>query len=390
VSPVHLVASPDDYLLELEVDAVVDSLRASLDGAEPEVLGAAVTPEELAVELCSPSLFAAQRILVAPEIASWLDVTAQKQPRIAAKPATVDATALVQVLESGVGDGIALVMGACCHAKPKGALASAVEKHGELHWQPTPEAPKPWEDLLLSKDQERLLDALLERTAGGVAFAPAARKLLFERLGFAPRALASEVRKLAAASSDGRIDEELVRALSFPRERSIEVVDDAIFGRRVAPVLDLMAAARGSLQVRDWNGQAVDNDRVPQMVFSRAVTTLQQLLYLRRVAASAGFADEMAPERTGDRWWYPQRFSKQVGPALVARLEADAPSPLVRAGSKPLSMFRLGGFFKGAGRYGDAELVDALAAAGPVERALRGDLAFEAVSVWLAEAIGAG
>jgi hypothetical protein len=388
VARVELVASPDDYLLELELDTVIAAVRAACGGVEPEVFGPETAPEKLAVELCSPSLFTPQRLLVAPEIGSWVDVPALKQSRLGARPATVDATVLVQVLGEGVADGIVLVLGACCHGRPRGALISAVEDVGQVHWHPVPDAPKPWEDLVLSKDQERLLSGLLERTAGEIGFTPAARCLLFERLGFAPRSLVQEARKLVAASADGTVDEDLVRALSFPRERSLEVVSEGLLSRRVAPLLDLMAAAQDKALIRDWSGRAIDNERVASMVFSSAVMTFQQLLYLRRLAARVGLADEMAPQRTSDEFWYPRRFSKGIGPALASHLEADAPSPMVRAGSKPPSIFRLGTLFRGAGRYTDRELVDGLAAAGEVELAGRGNLAIEAVAVWLVGVFG--
>ena len=387
MTQVHLIASPDDYLLELELDAVVAAVRESYGDVEPEIIGAETTPEELAVELCSPSLFAPQRVLVAPEIEAWVDVPAQRQPRIAARPATVDATAVAQVLGDGLAEGIALVLGACCDAKPKGVLAAAVETTGQLHWQPVPAAPKPWEDVVLTREQEQLLGTLLQRTAADIAFTPEARGLLFERLGFAPRSLVQEARKLAAASLDGTVDEDLVRSLCFPREHSLEVVSDGLLGRRAALILDLLAAAQANAQVRDWQGGVVDTNAVPRIVYSQAVTIFQQLLYLRRVAAKAGLGDEMAPQRTSGEYWYPRQFKQGIGPALVSLLEADAPSPVIRQGSKSPTVFRLGGLFKGAGRYSDHELVDGLAASGEVERALRGDLPFEAVSVWIANVL---
>jgi hypothetical protein len=45
-------------------------------------------------------------------------------------------------------------------------------------------------------------------------------------------------------------------------------------------------------------------------------------------------------------------------------------------------LFALGGLFKGAGEYGDEDLVTALTELGRVETALRGDMATEALTVW--------
>ncbi len=70
-SHIHLVASPDDFLLEGKLRSILQPLSAEL-GVEPEILAEDITPEELAVELCSPSLFAPQRLLVVPEVREWI------------------------------------------------------------------------------------------------------------------------------------------------------------------------------------------------------------------------------------------------------------------------------------------------------------------------------
>ena len=386
----HLVSSPDDYLLEGAVSRLVADLRPQFDDVEPEVLDPEVTPEDLALELCSPSLFTPSRLIVIPDVTSWVDVPGERRKGgLGAVPAEVDPAAAVEVLEGGLPPGMALVMGACCHSKPKGALVSAVESQGGLHWHPLPPSPKPWEDVAVSEAQEAVLNELLTRAAGDAVITPAARSLLIERLGFAPRALVQEGRKLASACSDGEVDEELVRMLSFPPERSLEVVWESVMEREVAPVLDLLAAADGNLLVRDRGGSPVRPDMLPQIVLATVSAAVQQLLYLRQVVARLGLSEELAPERTAESWWYPRHFSKKIAPTIIAELEAQAPSPLVRSGAKTPTAFRLGGLFKGAGRYRDDELVAAVAAIGPVEVALRGDMASEAVASWLTEFVSA-
>lgn len=377
---VHLVASSDDYLLEEALGETMRAVCAELGDVEPEIMPDEMTPEALSVELCSPSLFAPQRVLVVPEIRSWLDTGARRQP----EPDDVDLTPLVQVLGEGVADGIALVMGACCRGKPKGALVDAVDEVGEFRWRPAPEAPKPWEDAVLSKEQEAMLRQLLTKAAGDVRFTPRATRLLLERLGFAPRRLMQEGRKLAAANVGGEVDEELVIALSFPRERSLDVVWDAVFERRAAPILDIMAATDAGILVRDRQGRTVTAQGAPYVLFGQVSSILQNLLYLRRLAAEHGFLDEMAPDRTRDDFWYPKKFKNGLGPKLVDVIGSDAPSPLQRPGGKGPTLFILGRLFKGAGRYSDQDLVGALADLGAVEAALRGDMPREALSVWLA------
>ncbi len=387
--PVYLVASSDDYLLEEALSETVRVVCAEFGDIDPETMPEALTPEDLSVELCSPSLFTPQRVLVVPEIRTWIEIPAKRppDPRPAEK-AAVDSAPVVQVLGEGIADGIALVMGACCHSKPKGPLVDAVDATGGFRWQPVPEPPKPWEDAILSREQEAMLRTLLSKVAGDVRFTPEAARLLLDRLGFAPRLLVQEGRKLAAANVDGMVDEELVLALSFPKERSLDVVLDALLERTATPVLDIVAAAAAGLSVRDRHGRIMTPEGVPIALLGQASLVFQRLLYLRMLTAGNGLIDEMAPERTRDRYWYPSRFKKGIGPELLELIEADAPSPLLRSGSKPPSLFMLGGLFRGAGRYRTSELEAAVAELGTVETALRGDFAMEALSVWFTGILG--
>jgi hypothetical protein len=91
----------------------------------------------------------------------------------------------------------------------------------------------------------------------------------------------------------------------------------------------------------------------------------------------------MAIDKTRDDFWYPRQFKNGFGPKLLEFVKADAPSPIQRAGGKAPTLFALGRLFKGAGCYSDDDLVKAIAGIGAVETALRGDMAQEALSVWL-------
>jgi hypothetical protein len=381
VAPVYLVASSDDYLLEEAVAETLGTVCAEYGAVEPETMPDEITPEDLSVELCSPSLFAPQRVLLVPDVRDWIDIPARRPPGPRpAQKAEVDAAPVVQVLGEGLSEGIALVMGALCHSRPKGKLVDAVDETGEVWWQPVPPAPKPWEDAVLSAEQEAMLRKLLAKVAGEVRFTPEASRLLLDRLGFA---LVQEGRKLSAASVDGVVDEDLVLALSFPKERSLDVVSDGILARRSRPILDILAAADAGIQVRDRQGRSVTSKGVPQRVFSQVSALLQNFLYLRRLAAQHGLLDEMAPERTGDDFWYPRVFKNGLGPRILEMVKTDGPSPLHGGRGRPPSLFALGGQFKGAGLYSDDDLVTALADLGAVETALRGDMPKEALTVWI-------
>jgi hypothetical protein len=385
VAPVSLIASSDDYLLEERMNQEIASACDALGGAEPEVLPPETTPEALAVELCSPSLFAPQRVLVAPDVRLWLGAPA---PRGGLKGRTeeeeIEADALVQVLDEGVAEDIALVMGAWCGAKPQGPLVAAVEEAGGFHWESLPEPPKPWEDVAVSKEQEAVLRKILHRAVGEVQFTEAAVRLLLDRLGFAPRLLAQEGRKLAAAGGGQPVDEELVRALSFPKERSLDVVRDAVLARNAAPILDILNAAEAGVAVRNWQGEAVDPRALPPILLSQTASLFQQLLYLRRVAANHDLLGEMAPSRTQSGRWYSNSFKTGIGPELFDHLEADKPSPVLRAGARKPTMWNIGLLFSGAGRYSDAALIGALADLGGVEAGIRGDMPIETLTRWFA------
>ena len=384
-----LIAAADDFLLEEALNEVVARACADFDDVEPEILPPETTPEQLAVELCSPSLFAPYRVLVTPDICAWLEEPSpRRKAKAGGKSGVRDVGPLVELLQEQLPGQVALVMGAVCSREPKGDLVQAIEKTGTLQWMPVPEAPKPWEDVILSKDQAGVLREVLRRAVGDVRFTPEAERLLLERLGFAPRLLAQEGRKLATAGTGGVVDEDLVRALSFPRERSLDVMLDALLDRRAEPILDLVAAALGGIPVLDRQGKIMDEGRVSVSLVGQTSAVFQQLLYLRRAAADIDLADEMLPERTARPRWYVRTFRDGIAPALGTFLESDAPSPVVREGGKAPKPWYLSKLFAGAGRYSDEELAARLGELGELEAATRGPLAMDAVFAWFARALG--
>ncbi len=385
---IRLIAASDDYLLEERLIAEVAEVCSELGGVEPEVQSEEATPETVAMELVSPSLFARERVLLVRDVREWLDGAAPSGVK-ALKTAAPDPQPLIHVLAEGLPEGMGLVMGAWCGRKPGGDLVEAVAKIGSFEWIPLPPPPKPWEDAVLSREQQKVLEAILLKAANGVPFHQRARRLLLERLGFAPRLLVQEVRKLTAAAGDGEVDEELVRRLTFPRERSLEVVREAVLERKLEPLFDLIAAAASGAPVNDWQGQRLEPGRFGPTLFGQVTNLQHQLLYLRRVAEAAGLGSEMAPEQTGRGGWYQKRFKDGIAPDLIARFKQDAPSPLIRPGGKPPTPFSLGALFAGAGRYSDAELTAAIADASTVEAGIRQEpFPLEALTVWFSAFIG--
>jgi hypothetical protein len=377
-----LIACSDDFLLEGAVAEETTRMRAELGVDEHETVGEDTTPEAVAVEVFSPSLFSPQRVLVVPNAIAWVE--AKSPPGAPARPAGIDVGPLVRALDSGVPDGIALILGVWSAGKPKGPLVDVVKRHGSFTWVGLPPAPKPWEDVVVSAEQAAALRRVLRDVAPEARLAAAAERLLFDRLGFAPRQLAQEVQKLvAAAGDDGVIDEDLVRRLTFPRERSLEVVQDAVLDREVSRIVDLLAAAGGGLPVRDWRGERLDAEAVPLILVGQVAGLLVRLLYVRRCAVEMGVETMLDPRQTSDRGWYSSRFKGRVGSELLQRIVEDPGAPWPATGRKP-SEWTLGNLFKGAGRYRDDELVAALDAAGRLESAVRGPTKMEAVSAWIA------
>jgi hypothetical protein len=384
VPSLTLIACSDDFLLEDSVNQAVASACAGFGGVEPEVYDEGLTADSLAVELCSPSLFSPSRVLVVPEVRPWLEAAA---PAGAPDGVVVgDPSPLLAVIQEGLSEEIALVMGAWCRSKPKGPLVEAITASGDFRWIPLPEPPKPWEDVPLSKEQRCVLKELLDRVVGEVRFTTDAEVLLLERLGFAPRLLVQEARKLVAAAGEQReVDEELVRQLTFPRERSLEVVRDAVLQRDVRALLDLVDAAAAGVPVSDWRGQRLDPMGVAIVLCGQVFNLLEQLLYLRQAAIELGLEGELDRARTGDRGWYRRRFKPQLAERIIDHL-MERSSPLTRGGKTP-SAWALGQLFEGASRYRGDELAGALADGGEVEAALRGPMALAALSSWITRSL---
>ncbi len=386
---VHLVASPDDYLLQERLDRLLDEVRSGLGGVEPELLSDEAAPEAVALELSSPSLFTPQRLLVVSDVTAWITRAGGRagKKKAAESEAAVDLSALTGILEEGLSDQMGLVMAAVSATAPKGPLVDAVKACGTLHWLPLPPPPKPWDEVPVSLEQAAVLRDVIRHAAGEVRFARAAERLLFDRLGFSPRLLASEARKLAAAAAGGEVGEELVRQLCFPKQRSLETARDAVLERRPEPLLDLLLAAEAGQVVRDFQGRQLDGKGAAFSLVAQAWSIFQQLFYLRRLAVRSGLLDEMDPERTNVERWYPRRFKDGIAPRLKELLEEDAPSPVVQTGRRTPHPFALGHLFRAAGRYSDEELADALADLGAVEAALRGDRSQEVVSAYFARVL---
>jgi len=373
-----LLASTDDYLLAEALAEAVESVCRELEVDAAEQLPDGLTPEAVAVELENRSLFSPRRVLVVRNAAPFFERASGRS--LGAAPST---ELLVQALAGGVPDDLALVMAARCDVKPGGDLVETITRHGNLRWIPMPPPPKPWEEAVLSGEQVALLRSVMRRAAPGVRFAPGAESALLERLGFAPRLLVEEARKLAiAAGPGGTVDEELVLRLAPPKEHSLSSVHAAVLARDPGPVTGYLAAAAAGLPVNDWRGQRLDSNGVAPAVLGTVAGLLEKLLDLRLLARELGLGDELSPARTGTDRWYQRVFKPRLAPPLEARLAEDGDASPLNA-PKPTGTWNLGRYFAAAGRYREEELVAALSRVGPTAVQVRGELPVEAVLAWV-------
>ena len=380
-----LVACRDDYLLEEALDDAIREAAGALGGAPVEELPRGVSPEQVATEVQSPSLFDPERVLVVRDVRPWVDTVLP--PGGDPDLRSVDPGPLVQALRDGLPGGVALVMGAWCGREPRGALVDAVKSVGRYEYVALPATPKPWEDVAISREEEAVLQRILARGAPDVRMEREARELLFSRLGFEPRLLLAEVAKLAAAAGGEPITVDLVRSLSFPRERSLEVVRDAVDARDPAPLADLLEAAERGVAVRDWQGRTVDGTGVAMVVTATVAVRLADLLLIRRLMVRAGLEEELDPRRNQRRDWYNRSFRNGAGPRLQELLTASG--AMGGRSRKVPSPWTLAGMVRGASRYTDRELVTALAGLGRLEVRLRSRAVTEGLAAWLGSLLAA-
>lgn len=376
----HLVAATDDFLLEEGIKAAIAAVSAELPGIDPEELSDEITPDGLAFELCSPSLFSPQRLMVIPDMHAWIDTTTPRGAPVIKED--IDITAVLTTLESGIPDDMGLVLGAWCGRKPKGTLVDLVAKQGHFQWLPAPPPPKPWEDIVLSREQIQVLRRILRDAIGENPIDGKAEKLLIERLGFKPRMLAQEVAKLATAAGGKIIDEDLVRSLMLTRERSIEVVREGLLKADFKVIFDLLAASSAGHPIIDYSGKTLDQSGVTPIVLGTIFNVLHQFLFLRRVAVACGFEKDLVAQRGRKGNWNMARAKKTIIPAIEKRMRDDMPYPKSKKGKVPTS-WSLGQLLAGANLYSEEQLIRALGEFGELEAHSRGKMAQDNISAWL-------
>jgi len=364
------LASPDDFILELERDTAADSWRRDNPGGDVVAFEETPSAARLVQELASPSLFASARLVVVNDASQLLTAGRRRE-----------AEDLAGGLASLPLADVTLVLCAVAPSAPSGALADAVGARGEVRFLAVPEPPKPWEEGRVSQPQRRMLAELVARTAPGLAGNDEVIDALCEVYGFRPRELVQAARRLVLAEN-ASADE--VRAQVGAGECQLRDLEDALQQRDARRFARFAGALDAGAVLAGWRGEAIAPDGYGRVMASTIGRLVRQALAARGHAVRSGFAGELDPKRCAARDWYPRTFKRKILPRFAKDVEELPDSPL--AGMTPWQLHRA---FRLGSAYGDGELVDALArlADARVERA-RGPAVLAAISAVVLGLIG--
>ena len=357
-----LLASPDDFLLELERRVAVDTWQSANPQGEIVSFDQAPSATRVVQELASPSLFASDRLIVISDASVCF--TAGRRS---------DAEDLARGLTSLPLAGVTLLLSAVSSSAPKGALAEAVAGRGEVRFLPLPEPPKPWEEGRVSRRQRQTLMGLVARVAPTLACNDEVVDALCEVYGFRPRELAQAAERLALA---GEATAAAVRAQAGAGERQLRDLEEALQQHDVARFVRFAGALDAGATLTDWRGDTVAPDGFGRVLASTVGRLLRQALAVRGHAARVGLAGELDPKRCGGKDWYPRTFKPRILAPLSKDIEETSDSPLV--GMTPWQLHRA---FRLGAVYRDDELITALArlAGAQVERA-RGPVVLSSIT----------
>jgi len=356
-----LLASPDDFLLELERHDFEAAWQEAYPQGEASTFDQAPPPGRLVRELASPSLFSPERLIVVADASPYLSGRDRDNEALASSLGSLP-----------LGD-VTLLLAAVVGTSPSGVVAEAVGGRGELRFLALPEAPKPWDEARVSKAQRRLLANVVARVAPDLATNDEVVDALCEVYGFRPRELAQAATRLALA---GGASAAAVRAQAGAGECSIREIEVALLGRDAARFARFMGTLAAGGTLADWRGEAVAPERYGRTLAGTVGRLLRQALAVRGHAARAGLGGELEPKRCAARDWYPKTFKPRLFPRLEGDIEATPASPL--AGMSPWQLHRA---FRLAARYTEEELIDALGrSAGSAAEAGRGPEVLAAVS----------
>jgi hypothetical protein len=340
-----LLASPDEYLLELErADALAAWVAANPDG-EVVSLDPAPTPARLLQELVNRSLFATVRLVVVPTAAPYL--TTKEADRAPGE-------LLAGALEPLSLTETTLLLTAVVPQEPKGALAALVANRGGMRFLPVPPAPKPWEEMRVTPAQRAVLRGVIGRVAPAVAQSDDAVTALCDAYGFHVRELAQAAERLALS---GDISPEAVRVQAGAGEVTTADLEKALRERDRAAVARFLGVLSAGGVLVGWRGDTVDEGGIGPVLTGTLNRLLRHALAVRQHARRCGLDRELDPVKCGADFWYPRVYKPNLHEKLAAEIAGAPDSPLAGA-----SQWQLHRTFRLAACYSDRELIAALSA----------------------------
>lgn len=301
--------------------------------------------EEFAGALASPSLFAAERLVVVRDASRVLE--SKDTGRKAAE-------SLVACLGWSWDRNTSVLLCAPTKSEPRGPLADYVRNHGALVWIPLPPPPKPWEDVRLSGEQRRSLERLLQRTVPQILAHRDVVAVLLDHLGFKPRLLVQTAERLLLA---GQLDAERVRAELGPGERSIDEVEKALLDRDGSRLARFIATLSAGGELVNWRGERIAPGGVAAVLSQWLNRLVRSALAMREHARRCGLAADLDGARCSEPRWYSTTFQKRINPLLEMEIARAVDSEL--GGASAWQRHRV---FRLAAAYSDEQLRGALAA----------------------------
>lgn len=336
-----LLATPDDYLLELaRGDHEAEWKRLHPEG-EIVAFDEAPAAARLIGELTSPSLFAPERLLVVRDAAPYFEPAGRAAAAIMAEELarlSLRDTSLVLALQG---------------PEPHGPLAEVARTRGELRYLPLPPEPKPWDKVAITDEQRAVLRDLIARVAPDVAAARDAVEALCEAYGFQPRELAQAAQRLALT---GELTAEAVWRLAGLGELSLAVLEDALVARSVPAYLRFASALSAGAVLVNWRGEALAPEACGPVLVGMLGRLLRHALAMRGYARRAGIAEEFVPARCAQSHWYNAVFKRKLHKPLAEVITPRAESPFGKA-----SAWQLHHAFRLAAAYDEKELLAAIA-----------------------------
>lgn len=298
----------------------------------------------LAAQLASPSLFVQERLVVVRD--ATLVLGGKDKGSDAAQT-------LLTCLASSWDLGTSLLLCAPAKSEPQGPVADFVRAHGTLTWRPLPPPPKPWEDVRISAEQRRSLEALLQRTAPQILQHRGVVDVLLDHCGFKPRLVVQTAQRLLLA---GQLEAEQVRAELGPREVSLDDAEKALTQRDIRRLAVFLGALTAGTDLVTWRGERIAPAGVAAVVSQWLQRLLRQALAMREHARRCGLASELDVRRCGAPRWYQGVFQARLHPLLEKDILAAGESELAEA--SPWQRQRV---FRMAAAYSDGELRRVLA-----------------------------